>query len=908
MGLMFIVAGVILYLLRFLLPVYNFSTPFFTGIDSPSEVMRMADGLLMVNEGYSTIYFVDDKNDRIDHIISVENMKIGEDSFIDYVVQGRDDHVYIHIAEVEHSGSRIIGERICEYDGKGNYLHDVVSFQYYETDMQQVGDEHIRAINFRDGQLSYVYNYNGENSIVRVGGDGSTLDNTKIECPDGLGIYYVCEAEDGYMAILTDASVAWIGEDGSVERIVEPEYTLSDMGEGDGFYPTAIFNANGNIYLAEGIDSDYIWCLNDDVFEYCNSSWDYVGEDDDGFYIGNVYEINGVDDKLYIAIEDTMVIDEGDSYEYFEPVYDLPFKYVFISLVNMMLPIAAVLLALFGLVCDIVFLWGYRHTILFKLLRAVLPVALLMYAGLSTILIYTAYDQNRDNVSTSVRMTSSFIAKFFDGDEIAAIDTADLENAQKCKKYYELLSGFENEMDADWVKTCTISVTKPDGNGGLVTLASTRGEMPPFSGGYDFDSMMEEEETTVEVESFNLSDDYADVFTKIYDSNGDAVGAVVVSMSFSDIEKERNEQLRDAILMVLIFAVVEVIVLWIICYFISKSLKAAGTAISKVASGDFEARINNIPDDEIGVICSGVNDMASQLSDMFIQKDKNEKFYYKFVPEQFRELLHKENFTDLELGDAESTDLTVLFCDIRSFSLNSEMMTAKENFEFVNVIYGIAGPIVREHGGFVDKYIGDAVMALFQSADDAIAAGKEIYNSIVLDKSTAERLGMSSINIGVGIHSGMARIGIVGEDERMSGTVISNTVNISSRLESLTKQYHTAMIITKDTLDRMNDPDSLQIRYLGMVQVAGVNEVKAIYEVLDALNPELREERIRTRDDFKEGVRLFHLKEPEKSIEYFKRVRESSQNDPVVDTYIEYIEEFIESGHKDNYVFRFNKK
>ena len=104
-------------------------------------------------------------------------------------------------------------------------------------------------------------------------------------------------------------------------------------------------------------------------------------------------------------------------------------------------------------------------------------------------------------------------------------------------------------------------------------------------------------------------------------------------------------------------------------------------------------------------------------------------------------------------------------------------MTAKENFEFVNIIYGTAGPIVRRHNGFVDKYIGDAVMALFENADDAVACGIELYKEIVLDPKTSEAIGIGDINIGIGIHSGMARIGIVGEDERLSGTVISDTVN-----------------------------------------------------------------------------------------------------------------------------------
>ena len=117
------------------------------------------------------------------------------------------------------------------------------------------------------------------------------------------------------------------------------------------------------------------------------------------------------------------------------------------------------------------------------------------------------------------------------------------------------------------------------------------------------------------------------------------------------------------------------------------------------------------------------------------------------------------------------------------------------------------------------------------------------YNDIVLDPHTAELLNIKDINIGIGIYTGMARIGIVGESERLSGTVISDTVNLSSRLESLTKQYKTAMLISKDTVDRMTDPDSLGLRYLGIVQVAGVNEVKAVYEVLDCLPDEQRQRR-----------------------------------------------------------------
>ena len=258
------------------------------------------------------------------------------------------------------------------------------------------------------------------------------------------------------------------------------------------------------------------------------------------------------------------------------------------------------------------------------------------------------------------------------------------------------------------------------------------------------------------------------------------------------------------------------------------------------------------------------------------------------------------------MGDASSRELTVLFCDIRSFSINSEIMTAKENFAFVNTIYGKAGPIIREHNGFVDKYIGDAVMALFEKPDDAVKCGIELYRAIVLDPNTAAELKVSEINIGIGIHTGMAMIGIVGESERLSGTVISDTVNLSSRLESLTKQYKTAILVSKDTIDRLSDPDALALRYLGMIQVAGVNEVKGVYEVLDCLQDDVKKTRTENSSEFREAMRLFQLGRREDAMNALEKLEAEGRADYISEMYLEYIKD-LSSDDKAN-VFRFVRK
>ena len=152
----------------------------------------------------------------------------------------------------------------------------------------------------------------------------------------------------------------------------------------------------------------------------------------------------------------------------------------------------------------------------------------------------------------------------------------------------------------------------------------------------------------------------------------------------------------------------------------------------------------------------------------------------------------------------------------------------------------------------------------------------------------------------------MAMIGIVGESERLSGTVISDTVNLSSRLESLTKQYKTAMLVSKDTVDRLSTPEELSLRYLGMIQVAGVNEVKAVYEVLDCLKDDVKSVRSDNAKDFREALRLFQLGRHDDALKALEKIASEGRNDYVTDMYADYIRNM--SPEDKGNVFRFVRK
>ena len=461
------------------------------------------------------------------------------------------------------------------------------------------------------------------------------------------------------------------------------------------------------------------------------------------------------------------------------------------------------------------------------------------------------------------------------------------------------------------------SVIYFDDNGRATVLGTSDKVIQPFYFSEDFLTEEEMELVATEEDCYLLSDvsgflekdsrnSSISAYGMIHDASGCGRYLLKVQTDTWNFFVLRRDIFINIVQSIVLITLALTLIAILTSLYVSRAIKKATKTVEKIADGDFSARIKYRSKDELGEICSQVNNMANSLETMFDEKDKTERFYYKFVPEKFREYLEKENITDLSLGDAKSRDLTVLFFDIRAFSINSEIMSAKENFEFVNIIYGKAGPIIRNHNGFVDKYIGDAVMALFENADDAVLCGIELYKEIVLNPDTAKSIGIGDINIGIGIHSGMARIGIVGEEERLSGTVISDTVNISSRLESLTKQFKTAMLVSKDTVDRMSDPDSLHMRYLGEVQVAGVNEVKAIYEVLDCLDDEEQKKRRANVSEFREAVRLFHLGRRQEAAEMLQSLAENGMDDYVTDKYYSYISE-LSAEDKGN-VFRFVKK
>lgn len=211
----------------------------------------------------------------------------------------------------------------------------------------------------------------------------------------------------------------------------------------------------------------------------------------------------------------------------------------------------------------------------------------------------------------------------------------------------------------------------------------------------------------------------------------------------------------------------------------------------------------------------------------------------RFVPTEFLQLLNRKNIHEVGLGDHTEQEMTILFADIRNFTGISETLSPAENFSFINDYLSVMGPIIRENNGFIDKYIGDAILALFFKPADAARAAVAMHD--MLQRFNAQFIDgiFPEIRIGIGIHTGRIMLGTIGEVRRMENTVISDTVNAASRIESMTKKLAAGILLSGEALAQIPKDDYV-VRLVDVAQPRGKTQTLEIYELLNPLSEERR--------------------------------------------------------------------
>ncbi|MEW6496988.1 MAG: ATP-binding protein, partial [Cyanobacteriota bacterium] len=277
-----------------------------------------------------------------------------------------------------------------------------------------------------------------------------------------------------------------------------------------------------------------------------------------------------------------------------------------------------------------------------------------------------------------------------------------------------------------------------------------------------------------------------------------------------------------------------------------------------------------------------------------IELSKINVTYRRFVPHEFLRFLGHESIVDVRLGDQVQKEMSIMFSDIRSFTSMSEEMSPKENFDFINSYLSRVGPVIRQHNGFIDKYIGDAIMALFpESPEDALQAAIDMQKQVALYNEHRQNIDYLPIAIGIGLHTGTLMLGTIGEEQRMESTVISDAVNLASRLEDLTKVYGAAIIISGQTLLGLDDQTRYQYRFLGQIPVKGKKELVPVFDVFDADSPQIADLKSQTKTKFEEGILLYHAKKYAEAYRIFQEIIQINNCDKAAKLYVKSCEDVL---------------
>jgi hypothetical protein len=289
--------------------------------------------------------------------------------------------------------------------------------------------------------------------------------------------------------------------------------------------------------------------------------------------------------------------------------------------------------------------------------------------------------------------------------------------------------------------------------------------------------------------------------------------------------------------------------------------------------------------------------LSQEISEISESLEILNQKYSNFVPRQFIQILEKKTILDVNMGDHISKNLAFLSSDIRGFTGISEGMTPEENFTFLNSYLTKLSPIVSKNHGFVDRYIGDAILALFPNGSGpAIQAGIEMHRVIQEYNLQRKKKGYSPISIGVGIHQGQAQLGIIGEEERMQTSAISEAVHLTSIMEGLTKKYGAKILISVDALYASDYYDQFPFRIVDSIKVVPEADAIGIAEILLEGLDETSNLKIEYKDVFERGVYAFLSGDFQEASDLFEVIVSQIEADEAAKLYYNRSQKYLKYG------------
>jgi adenylate cyclase len=326
-----------------------------------------------------------------------------------------------------------------------------------------------------------------------------------------------------------------------------------------------------------------------------------------------------------------------------------------------------------------------------------------------------------------------------------------------------------------------------------------------------------------------------EVASDIRNAAGEKIGTLRIGISLRRVNRAVRNAINNALTVGAMGWAFGLIGAYILAQQLSNPIQRLQISADKIAAGDLHHRADINRADELGALATAFNKMAAALQASFSRLQKTLESFERFVPEKFLKVIAADGIENIQVGVASTRTITILFADIRGYTSMSEQLTPLETFALLNDYLARMGQVINDAGGFIDKYIGDAIMALFEDETTGCALKAAMAMQQALKTFNEERCRQEQprIKIGIGIHRGEVVMGTIGFTSRIESTVIGDAVNVAARVEGLTRKYDCSILVTESAVAALRNPQAFNLRLVDeSVKVKGKNEPVAIYELI----------------------------------------------------------------------------
>ena len=400
------------------------------------------------------------------------------------------------------------------------------------------------------------------------------------------------------------------------------------------------------------------------------------------------------------------------------------------------------------------------------------------------------------------------------------------------------------------------------------------------------------------VNAIGTGDAYIFSMQPIYNKDREVVGIYQIGMKYAGYRQQLDTNLimssvmRIILLTIALMVAITVTTIW--------SLRTIGTltkGVREVSAGNMGVQIDIHSNDEVSELANAFNGMTKSLSDYIDEIQSLSESYYRFVPQEIFKLLGNENVKEIYKGDSGQFNAVILAAGIEGFYKKSSKLAPEESFEWINNHLGCMGPIIRKHGGLVERYTDIGLIAIFpKGSEEAVEAAVEINRQILAFMD--EGKDYSPVNMV--LHRGDILVGVVGEEKRLQSGIISDDVGIVQQLLERSDKLSSRILMTESVLTDMTEQASYEMRNLGKLQLSDREEEYHLYDVYESDALAIRSLKRQYGEAFDQAVNAFMDADYYIARSEFVKILENNLKDGAARVYFHASDKHLREGRTES--------